>query len=248
MVVFQTAEGLSPDDSNNNTDVYEWHDGLLSQVSGVGGGQLPWITLSGRDIFFVTGGQLTADDGDNVGDVYDARVGGGFDLRQPASCSGEVCHGQPSAAPGLVGPLSTAPDGGPAADVAPAFSLRAVSKRQLVALAATGKVTLVVTTNTPGTVSVTARAIVAGKSTTVATSRRDLASSGVVAVPVTLSKRARGQLAARGKLAVTIAVSHSKVALDRSVTLRLSHAKAKKKPAKHSRAKRSAADVGRARS
>ena len=44
---------------------------------------------------------------------------------------------------------------------------------------------------------------------------------------LTLSKKARARLASRGRLSVRLVVSHSKVALSRSVTLRLTHAKTK---------------------
>ena len=54
-VVFETSEALSTEDDNGLTDVYAWQDGNVSLISdGVGGGETPWITPSGRDIFFVT--------------------------------------------------------------------------------------------------------------------------------------------------------------------------------------------------
>jgi hypothetical protein len=56
-----------------------------------------------------------------------------------------------------------------------------------------------------------------------------VAGAGKVVVSLALSKRARAQLAARGRLVVKVTVSHSKVALDRSMTLRLTHTKTKAK-------------------
>jgi hypothetical protein len=101
MVVFATAEALSPQDTDGVTDVYLWHDGRVSLISKGGGGEQkpPWIDASGQNIYFVTDQPLTAADRDVNTDIYDARIGGGFDLSSPASCSGEACQGPSSAPP-----------------------------------------------------------------------------------------------------------------------------------------------------
>jgi hypothetical protein len=118
--------------------------------------------------------------------------------------------------------------------VVPAFSVRAVSAAQRRALATTGKVSLTVTANTPGTIGARATAAIAGRSVAVGASQRTLANAGRIALALTLSKKARSQLASRGRLTVKVAVSHSKVALDRSVTLNLLRTKAKaKRSVKH---------------
>jgi hypothetical protein len=98
MVVFQTAEPLSPQDTDGVSDVYLWHDGRVSLISH-GGGELPWIDASGQNVYFVTNRPLTTADRDVNVDIYDARVGGGFDLSSPAPCSGEACQGPPSTPP-----------------------------------------------------------------------------------------------------------------------------------------------------
>jgi Tol biopolymer transport system component len=228
-VVFQTDEALSPRDVDGGPDVYSWHNGHVALISdGVGGALYPWITPSGRDIFFLTGQHLTATDGDGLADLYDARVGGGFDLRRPTPCSGDSCQGQRLTPPVLAAPSTSAAsaDGG-GADMAPSLSLRAVSAFQRRQLAATGKLTVTVTTNTAGTVSVAAKSVVAGRSVTVGSARHTLAAAGTTTLTLTLSRKSRMELAERGKLTVKLVVSHSKVALVRSVTLRLTHLRAR---------------------
>jgi hypothetical protein len=105
MVVFATAEALSPQDTDGVTDVYLWHDGRVSLISR-GGGQEPWIDASGQDIYFVTDRPLTAADRDVNVDIYDARIGGGFDPSRPTPCSGDACQGTPSAPPASGTPSS----------------------------------------------------------------------------------------------------------------------------------------------
>jgi hypothetical protein len=102
-VVFATAEPLEPSDGNAAEDAYIWTPGKVSLIStgAVGGGLadgsnsgaggLPAIDGSGLDVYFETAGTLTPADNDASGDIYDARVGGGFGFAQ-SSCSGEACQ------------------------------------------------------------------------------------------------------------------------------------------------------------
>ena len=104
-IVFTTAEPLSPLATNGLENVYEWHEspggvgeGGVSLVSS-GDSEAPVndvvISPSGRDIFFVTTQGLVPQDNDGVGDVYDARLDGGFPVApEPATpCSGDACQG-----------------------------------------------------------------------------------------------------------------------------------------------------------
>jgi hypothetical protein len=230
-VIFNTAEALSASDTNGVTDVYAWHDGQVSLISPSppsGAGSLG-ITPSGRDIFFGTSSPLLAADRDAIGDIYTARVGGGFALpRPPALCSGDGCQGLLSGAPGLAGPRSGLSGDSDPDDAATAFSLRAVTATQRRRLAATGKVSLTVAANAAGRVTATARAKIGGRSVTVASGRRTMTTPGSMAVALKLSRNARAQLAARGRLTVKVSVSHSKATRGRSVTLKLTRARAKK--------------------
>jgi hypothetical protein len=225
-VVFSSAEALSPSDANGVTDVYSWRDGRVSPISS-GGGSPMGITGSGRDIFFITAAPVSGADRDLINDIYVARVGGGFMPRQAPRCSGDQCQGPAGGPPGLPGPAAAVPGGG-SAEAAPAFSLRAVSAAQRRSLAATGRLTLTVTANAPGTIGARATASIGGRSATVASAQRALTAPGRVSVALTLSRAARARLASRGSLTVRIAVSHSRVALDRAVALRLVRAKARR--------------------
>ena len=101
-IVFTTNEALSPLDGNGARDVYLWKAGHVSLIStgSVGGGTsieygAPTpvvIDGSGQNIYFETDQSLTPSDGDDVGDVYDARVGGGFSFAQPKECLGSACQ------------------------------------------------------------------------------------------------------------------------------------------------------------
>lgn len=235
-VVFLTSEALSQDDTNGTQDVYSWRDGHVSLISSgrpaepLPTGGFAWVTASGADIYFNSTERLTPADGDTNADIYDARIDGGLDFSRPGPCLGDGCQAQTSV-PGLAAPGSGAPAGGSGGvlDVAPAFSLRALSAAQLKRLSASGKVTLTVTTNATGTLKATATATIGRTTAVVASARRTLLAPGTASLALALSKRARTQLATSGKLAVKVVVSSSKVALTRSVTLKLTHAKAKGK-------------------
>jgi hypothetical protein len=101
-IVFGTAEALSPIDGNGEGDVYLWtpdRGSLISTGSVGGGGSGAAIAASGGDIYFSTGAALTPADGDDQGDVYDARVGGGFSFASKPICVGEGCQPGASAQP-----------------------------------------------------------------------------------------------------------------------------------------------------
>lgn len=89
-----------------SSDVYEWRkngvdgcvhvQGCLTLISsGTGGYQnlLLGTTPSGDDVFFATHESLVPQDIDTAGDVYDARVGGGFPPPppRPVECEGAAC-------------------------------------------------------------------------------------------------------------------------------------------------------------
>ncbi len=153
-VVFATSEALAPADSNSAVDVYAWHEGQVSLISpdGVSSEDYgsPGISASGTDIFFTTTSQVTAADSDTSSDVYAARVGGGFDLRESGPCEGEGCRRPPSAPPGPELGAGGLGGQGDVKEPAPTFTLRAISAVQRRALAQTGRATVTVTANVTG--------------------------------------------------------------------------------------------------
>jgi hypothetical protein len=100
------------------------------------------ISASGSDIFFFTHTELVGQDTDVLGDLYDARIDGGFPAPAEPSCSGEACQGTPSALPSFGSPASMSfPAGGnlppPPASVPqkPAPKTKPLTRAQLLAKA-----------------------------------------------------------------------------------------------------------------
>jgi hypothetical protein len=135
-VFFQSASGLTPQAPNNVAlpggefaqNVYEYHGGHVYLLSGggqphetLGGGSdvgLLGAAESGHDVYFTTADSLLPEDKDTQVDIYDARVGGGFQsAAATAGCGGEACLGPSSGAPSLLSPGSTTLAG--AGDAAP---------------------------------------------------------------------------------------------------------------------------------
>jgi hypothetical protein len=116
-VAFTTAEPLVSRDVNQTTDVYEWRYGSVQLVSdGVtpftqSGNAAPLVygvSADGSDIFFsVVDPDLTGFELDGLANLYDARIGGGFELPPlTPSCGEEACQG-PIPPPPLFEPPGT---------------------------------------------------------------------------------------------------------------------------------------------
>ncbi len=103
-IVFSTADPLSSKAVNGFASVYEWHEGevhLISSGTASEADGRPVITPSGDDIFFVTSSNFVPEDTDELADVYDARIEGGFPGPPAAdvACSGDGCQGPLSLSP-----------------------------------------------------------------------------------------------------------------------------------------------------
>jgi hypothetical protein len=123
---FDSDEVLVPAATNGNENVYEFDpDGIGSCAngsgcvylisSGTGNGRSRFVDASanGNDVFVLTYDQLVAQDGDNLADVYDARVGGGFSLPSVPPCGGEACKPPNAPAPAIYGAPASAAFEGP---------------------------------------------------------------------------------------------------------------------------------------
>ena len=118
---FATDAALLPEDVNGEpeevglpsvhtsefpyTDVYEWRadgidgcahlQGCLALITPGTDGQMVALfgtDASGRDVFFTTRSQLLPSDDDTAGDIYDARIDGGFpEQTRPVECEGDAC-------------------------------------------------------------------------------------------------------------------------------------------------------------
>jgi hypothetical protein len=101
-IAFTTAESLVPEDVNHSVDVYEWRNGVVRLVSdglsifpgGVAEPQIVAVGDEGRDIFFTLADPgLTGFEQDSFANLYDARIGGGFEPpSSPAHCAEESCQ------------------------------------------------------------------------------------------------------------------------------------------------------------
>ncbi|HEX7278283.1 MAG TPA: hypothetical protein VF255_01545 [Solirubrobacterales bacterium] len=117
---FDTAQALLASDTNNRRDVYVYRNGHTQLISS-GRGSFDAIFgdagYDGADVYFVTRNRLVPGDVDANGDLYDARVGGGFPGSvEPAPCVAAACQEGPSAPPGWNGPAEAASGGGPRTD------------------------------------------------------------------------------------------------------------------------------------
>jgi hypothetical protein len=115
---FSTAEPLVSADTNVAYDVYQY-DSVSDQVSLISSGTSPVDSFfleagaDGRDVFFRTAQRLNGWDRDELSDLYDARVGGGFaEPAAPIQCSGDSCQHPSTSAPRPPSPLTTSPGPG----------------------------------------------------------------------------------------------------------------------------------------
>ena len=126
VVVFESSAALTSQVHGGKNNVYLWRDGDLSLISDGtpagthGGGKsegLVGIDASGQNVFFTTEAPLVEQDSDELSDLYDARVDGGFPAPKVVECSGEGCQGASSAPLAPLTPGSLSP--GAAGNLAP---------------------------------------------------------------------------------------------------------------------------------
>lgn len=113
-VFFDTASALVPRAKPGETHVYEWHDGaiaLLSPSNDPYGSFFLGTSADGANVFIGTHAQLVAQDTDNAGDLYDARVDGGFGGAAPPVCTRSGCQGVPPASSTFATPSSATFEG-----------------------------------------------------------------------------------------------------------------------------------------
>jgi hypothetical protein len=147
---FETPDALIPQDTNGVLDVYEWEllgagscQATSATFDKLSGGCLYLISTgkdprrsffgdassNGSDVFIFTRQQLVKADGDELTDVYDARVDGGIaaqEVAPPVPCSDDSCHHE-ALSPPATSSLATAVNG-PSGNVQPASSTKPPSK------------------------------------------------------------------------------------------------------------------------
>ena len=113
-VFFDTANALVPQARSGLLHVYGWHEGTISLISSVndpGSAFYLGSSADGSDVFFGTHAQLVPQDTDQSGDLYDARIDGGFSAVTPPQCTGTGCQGVPAAPPIFSTPSSVTFEG-----------------------------------------------------------------------------------------------------------------------------------------
>ncbi|HET6997417.1 MAG TPA: hypothetical protein VFI03_02420 [Solirubrobacterales bacterium] len=211
-VFFETTEALVNRDVNNLTDVYEWHDGEINIVSTGTGGKALYhgSSADGKTVFLTTFDRLLPQwDRNGKRDLYAVRPDGGFaPPAPPPSCEGRACQSA-QAAP----PASDPGEGSGAANLQ-----RGLADAKLVK----GGKSVRVSVLAPGKVTATLAAKLGkGKAVTVAKASKSASKAGALILPVKLSAKAKKVLAERGRLPVTLTVTHvqSDQTITRKVTL-----------------------------
>jgi hypothetical protein len=113
-VFFETSTALVPNTTEQVKHVYEWHEGKISLISSPddpSNAFLLGVSSDGSNVFIGTHAQLTAADTDFSGDIYDARIDGGFVKLTPSLCTGTGCQGVPAAPPIFATPASVTFEG-----------------------------------------------------------------------------------------------------------------------------------------
>jgi hypothetical protein len=108
---FSSPDPLAPRATNPFVKIFEYEGGRINLISsGTSNFDAAFLDASpdGGDVFFATRSQLLPSDVDQLVDVYDARVDGGFPQPPaPESCEGSGCQGSPSAPPVLTTDISS---------------------------------------------------------------------------------------------------------------------------------------------
>lgn len=215
---FMTKSKLVSEDVNGRTDVYEWHDGEASLISGgVSNTRADYLasTPSGRDVFFRTFDRLSPADNDGGADIYNARIGGGFETpRADRQCADDACQGTPAPRTpgGKVASSGYHGAGDPTARARATLRVAAIGAAQRRRLARTGRLALAVTVPRAGRIVMTSN-----RGRRVAVRAKG---AGTKRIVLTLTRRARRALAKRGQLRVRLTVRFGQSSKSRSLTLR----------------------------
>jgi len=201
-VFFDTADALVPRVSAGVLRVYEWHDGTISLITSPQDPNDSFYlgsSANGGDVFFGTHAQLVTQDTDSSGDLYDARIGGGFPASAAgAPCIGDACLGAASTHSAMLSP-ATAAFAGPANSSAAGPS-PAVSRSKVMRMAVRRRRFVVtVRVGGAGRVTVTGAGLVR--------LTRMVPRAGTYRLRATLTAAARGRLRRTHKLGMTLHVT-----------------------------------------
>lgn len=228
---FDSTDGLVPQDTNGRSDVYEFSGGsvrLISTGTDRHDATFRDASASGDDVFFSTAGQLLPQDQDDLIDLYDARVGGGFPPPSSAEpCAAALCSGGPSSSAGhdVAIPASAVLSGsGNVLSIRlpkQRFTVGRLTAAQRRLAARTGRLKVAVEVTDPGVVRAGLRGRVHGKRRLVGHARRRVSHAGVFHLTLRLMRRARHRLAHHRRLRLRLTVTYSQVSGAKHATVSL---------------------------
>ncbi|HTC72199.1 MAG TPA: hypothetical protein VK655_04880 [Solirubrobacteraceae bacterium] len=143
-VFFYSEEELAPGATSGG--LYEYEGDSYHLLAAGSPNEVGFVDASetGSDVFFRTTSELVPADKDQLGDIYDARVGGGFSEPSLSPCVADACHGEPTPAPAAPSLISATvgPSGNlPPATTGPAPAIKPLTRAQklVTALASCGR-------------------------------------------------------------------------------------------------------------
>lgn len=244
-IVFESEDAIVPADVNGRRDVYEYQAGgspqLISSGNGSEDSQFLDASASGNDIFIVTRQQLVGQDRDDVSDLYDARVEGGFsEPPPPTECTGDTCQGSANGSPSAVVPGSAGFHGAGNArrHNRPIRRVGHLDRRQRRKLAQGGVVPLGLRTTRGGRISVAAQLRNGGRLRVALTGSGRAAGAGKATVRVHLTQAGMAQLRRRGSLTLSLRFRFNGVALGigpMKLSLKAARHPSSKRPTRKSR-------------
>lgn len=216
-IFFQTSHSLLPSDTNGRLDVYEWLDGelhLISTGTSPLDSEFAGATDDGSEVYFTTNDSLVPQDVDaGIGDLYVAKVGGGFAAASDVSRCTVDCQGPAKVLEGLQTPGTVSFTGpGDVDDAAEpgtikVFSVAGIGTKTRAAWVRGRRAAVSVRLSHAGTATASMRARIGKRTIVVARSSRRAAAGGTVSLPLQLNSKARVALRRQGRLRVTVRVT-----------------------------------------
>jgi hypothetical protein len=228
---FLTTEALLAEDENDEADLYEWSGadlGLISPGVSENGRAITYegASADGSSVFFETRQSLVAEDDDGgEGDLYAARLGGGFpSLPVPPGCAGEACRGPIPGRSSLPLPatVSGTAEGPPAPRRGLGLQLGTRARRLL---AGGGRGVAIVRAPAAGRVRLSAFTRIAGRDRLVAKADAIAWHAGRLSVPFRLSADARRLLDQHRRLRLRLVLRHSQVPVPEETVVTLGKSK-----------------------
>jgi hypothetical protein len=223
-VFFNSPDSLVATDSNGEVDAYMWEDGEVSLLStGQSSRESRFFnaSASGDDAFILTGEALVPQDTDDLVDLYDVRVGGGFPAPEPKpDCAGEDCQGSSSGAPGdnLPGSSDWHGNGNLGEPGRLTLSVRRPSRAQVAKLASGRRIGVRVRVTRAAKIRLVVRGKIGKVRSVIARGSKTARRRGTVIVGLRLTPRARRHLRQDRGMRVSLSV---RAAGARSTTLSL---------------------------